>query len=192
MRDKVLLIALLTAWNAPASAYADGGTVRCSEQRDGLRITVFTAPNPLRAGIADVSVLVQDCDNGKPRLDVPSSISAYPVHESWRKFTVPTTADAATNKILRAAHLTFSEPGPWRIDVAVPSSQRGPTISFDLEVAEARPPWLDMSLWIAWPLFAIAVFAVHEWRKQRPASPRLVSRYSSEHHLFDSTPMSKT
>ena len=46
------------AWNVPAIACADGGTVRLCEVRDGRRITVLTAPTLLRAGPLDVSVLV--------------------------------------------------------------------------------------------------------------------------------------
>ena len=48
------------------AARGDGGTVRLSRCEGGLRITVFTAPTPFRAGPVDISVLVQDAVTGEP------------------------------------------------------------------------------------------------------------------------------
>src|SRR5689334_6480039 len=109
VRDKVLLIAVLTAWNVPAITYADGGTVRAREVRDGRRITVFTSPTFLRAGPLDVSVLVQDATSGKPLLDLPILVSAYPILDPQRKISAPATTDTATNKPLHAAQLKLPE-----------------------------------------------------------------------------------
>ena len=50
----------------PAPARADGGTVRLSERQGEYRITVFTAPVPFRAGLVDISVLVQDAVSRTP------------------------------------------------------------------------------------------------------------------------------
>ncbi|HYV36811.1 MAG TPA: hypothetical protein VE988_13975 [Gemmataceae bacterium] len=172
MRNKVLLIAVLTAWNVPALAYADGGTVRASEVRDGRRITVFTSPTFLRAGPLDVSVLVQDAASGKPLLDLPIVVTAYPILDPRRKISAPATTDAATNKLLHAAQLNLPEDGTWRIEVVVKGLEQEPAIGFDVDVAPPPPPWLGMSLWIGWPLLAIGVFACHQWlvHKRRPFS----------------------
>lgn len=162
MRGRVLMMVLLAVCHVPSVARGDGGTIRCSEQRGSRRITVFTAPSVLHAGLADVSVLVQNSDTGKPLLDVPIVVAAYPLHEPWRKISVPATTEAATNKLLRAGQLQLAEPGRWHVEVVVQESDQGPPIGFDVEVAPAPPPWLDMSLWIGWPLLVIVLFVVHQ------------------------------
>ncbi len=163
MRGKILLIAIFTVWNAPTIACADGGTVRFCEVRDGRRITIFTAPTLLRAGLVDVSVLVQDVGSGNPLLDLPIVVSAYPIADPRRRISAPATTEAATNKLLHAAQLKLPEAGAWRIEVVVEGAQHEPGIRFDLDVAQQPPPWLDLSLWIGWPLLAIGVFAVHQY-----------------------------
>jgi hypothetical protein len=172
VRGKVLLITMWTAWNASAIAHADGGTVRFCEVRDGRRITVFTAPTLLRAGPLDVSVLVQEVDSGKPLLDLPIVVSAYPIPDPWPKISAPATTEAATNKLLHMAQLKLPEAGTWRIEVVVEGAQQETAIRFDVFVAQAPPRWLDMSLWIGWPLLAIGVFAFHQYlvHRRRPVS----------------------
>jgi hypothetical protein len=174
VRDKVLLIAVLTAWNAPAIASADGGIVRLCEVRAGRRITIFTAPTLLRAGPMDVSVLVQDVASGKPVLDLPIVVSAFPIPDPRRSISAHATTEAATNKLLHAAQLNLPEAGAWRIEVIVEGAQQEAALRFDVVVAQEPPPWLDMSLWIGWPLLAIGVFAFHQWlspcAKQSPGS----------------------
>jgi hypothetical protein len=166
-----LVIALLTAWNMPAIARADGGTVRVCEERAGRRITVFTAPTSIRAGPLDVSVLVQDVASRKPLLDVPIVVSAYPITDPQRIISAPATTDAATNKLLHAAQLNLPEAGTWRIEVVTDGLPQESAIRFDVVVAPPAPPWLDMSLWIGWPLLAIGLYAIHQGlvQRRRPA-----------------------
>ena len=176
MRDKVLLIALLTAWNAPTIACADGGTVRFSEVRDGRRITVFTSPTFACAGTLDVSVLMQDVASGRPLLDLPIVVSAYPISDPQRIVSASATMNAATNKLLHAAQINLPEAGAWRIKVVVGDGlQRGAPICFDVVVASPPLPWLDLAAWIGWPLLAIGLFVFHQWLAHRRAPmPRQV------------------
>jgi hypothetical protein len=167
MRGNVMMLVLFTLVVGKSSALADGGTVRFSEKREGRWITVFTAPTPLRAGPVDISVLVQDADSGRPLRDVPIVVSAQPIRNPSARTSIPATTEAATNKFLHSAPLEFSEPGWWHIEVVVRGSSSEPAIGFDVEVAEALPPWLNMSLWIGWPLAAIGFFAVHQWLVHR-------------------------
>ena len=168
MRHALIGIAWLAATGV---ASADGGAVRFSEVRDGRRITVFTAPTPLRAGPVDVSVLVQDAATGKPLLDVPVVVSAWPIEQADRRMGVPATTEAATNKLLRAASIDFSSAGQWHLEVSVQGST---PVGFDVEVDAAPPAWLDMAWWIGWPFAAIAFFAIHQcWTRSRlPFSAR--------------------
>ena len=85
MCASVILSAPFVLAIAASVARADGGTLRISERRDGRRISVFTTPTPLRAGLADISILVQDAATGKPLPEVPVMVSVHPAHNSQRK-----------------------------------------------------------------------------------------------------------
>ena len=170
----VVVMAWLAVAVEPPVALADGGALRFSERRDGRVITVFTTPTPLRAGPVDVSALVQDADSGRPLGDVSIVVHAHPLDHVGGSVNAPATTEAATNKLLRAARLELSEPGRWHVEVIVSGTSQGQPIGFDVEVAEAFPPWLQMSLWIGWPLVAIGLFAVHQYRIQRRSGFGLV------------------
>jgi hypothetical protein len=164
-RIRVLLLGMSLA-TSPA-AFADGGAVRISETRGDAQITVFTAPTPLVVGSADISVLVLDSKSGKPRVDLPIRVSAFPIDHSVRTVRVDATSEAATNKLMRSASVAFAQPGIWEIDVTVEGL--GP-LGFGVEVDEPPPPWREMSIWIGWPLLVIAAFAVRQWMTARRAS----------------------
>jgi hypothetical protein len=173
---KLTAIGLLATWLALGAevsvATADGGAVRYSERRGGRLVTVFTAPTPLRTGVVDVSVLLQDANSGKPLLDVPVMVHAERIDHEQR-ISIPATTEAATNKLLRAAQIDLTAPGRWHLEVVVEGSSPGPPIGFDVEVAEALPPWVETSLWIGWPLAAIALFAAHQFLvRRRPQALR--------------------
>lgn len=148
--------AFLLVLLAVAPVRGDGGTVRLSEVHDGRRITVFTSPVPLRAGPVDVSVLVQDERTGKPILDV-----GVTVFVEGRAY--PASTAVATNKLFQAAQFDLPAPGRWRIDVEV-QGPKGPTrVGCDVEATEALPSWLDLALWIGWPVGAILLFVAHKY-----------------------------
>jgi hypothetical protein len=156
------LLAGLVLGVGPSVAAADGGTVRYSGRQADRLVTVFTDPTPLRTGLVDVSVLVQDANSGQALADVPIIISAEPIDHSQQPITVGATVEAATNKLLRAAQFDLASPGRWHLEVDVDGSGQELPIEFDVEVTEGLPAWVEMSLWIGWPLAAIGLFGVHQ------------------------------
>jgi hypothetical protein len=179
MKARPLVITLATIWLAfdSSPALGDGGTLRFSGRRGDRVITVFTAPAPLRAGAIDLSVLVQDAETGKPITHVPVSVQAQLIGQSETAIRAVATNEAATNKLMSAATLELLRPGRWRFDLSVQGLATATPITFDAEIADAQPPWLDISLWIAWPLLPIGLFVLHRLRlRRRP-------REASERHL---------
>jgi hypothetical protein len=161
-----IVIALLTAWltlgKVGSLAVADGGALRLAERRGDRLIAVFTSPNPVRAGTVDVSVLVQEAASGRPLTNLAIEVRAdLPGNEQARD-SASATSEAATNKLMQAARLELSDAGRWHVDVIVQGIGPGAPIDFEMEVAEALPPGLALSLWIAWPLAAVALFAAHQ------------------------------
>lgn len=156
------LLAGLVLGARPSAAGADGGAVRYSGRQADRLVTVFTDPTPLRTGLVDVSVLVQDADSGQTLVGVPIIVHAEPIDHSNQRITVGATAEAATNKLLRAARFDLPSPGKWHLEVDVDGAGQKLPIEFDVEVTEGLPAWFEMSLWIGWPLAAIGLFGVHQ------------------------------
>jgi hypothetical protein len=146
----------------PALARADGGTLRFSKQSGGYRITLFTLPTALRAGVVDFSVLVQSADSERPVLDVPVTVHVNPEKEPQRRTGGLATTAAATNKLFRAIQLELPEPGRWHVEVAVHAPGHSVQVKTELEVGSPLPSWIDLGMWIGWPLGAIMVFGIHQ------------------------------
>ncbi len=172
--------ALLLALAAPATARADGGLVRASVEQDGLTVTLFTAPTPLRAGVADVSVLVQDARSREPLLDAQVTVhlaaqdGAGDVaaghrghHGAGHVEAVRLTGEAASNKILKAARVELPEPGRYRLRAEVRRGAQRATAAADVEVAPPGARWREIGWALAVPPVAIVLFAVHQALRRR-------------------------
>jgi hypothetical protein len=155
-------LGMMVVFFIPTTACADGGTLRFSKLCDGYRITLFTAPTPLRAGTADFSVLLQAADSETPLLDVPVSVHVYPVGEPQRRRGGLATTAVATNKLFQAIALELPEAGTWRVEIEVQGPERAASVEADLKVEPPMPAGLDLAFWIAWPAGAIVLFAFHQ------------------------------
>jgi hypothetical protein len=171
MKGKLAMAALLTVWlelgAGSSRALGDGGTLRFSGRRDDRMITVLTTPAPLEVGPADLSVLVQQAETGTPITELPIDVIARRTGHQEAAIRASATTEAATNKLMRAARLDLLEPGRWHIDVVVAGVDPAQPIGFDVDVAPPPPPWMQMILWIAWPIIPIGLFALKEFRTKR-------------------------
>jgi hypothetical protein len=146
----------------PASfAHADGGTLRVCNRSDHYQVAVFTSPTPLRAGPVDLSVLVQRALNGECVTDARAFVRLKS-RGSGRVMQLPATADAATNKLFRAATFELPEPGWWDVEVAV-EGPYGPTlVTFDFWAEEPLPRWVELWPWFGWPALVVVLFGLHQ------------------------------
>jgi hypothetical protein len=159
------LICSLSTWCA--SARADGGQLRCSGKQGGYQITVLTSPTPLRAGLVDVSVLVQDAQTREPlpqaQVMIRLTRPGQPIQES------PATQEAATNKLLHAALFQLPAPGSWKTEVEVEGPHGKASIACELEAGEPLPAWRELWPWIGWPGLVTLFFATHQVLRRRQA-----------------------
>ncbi|MFA7344654.1 MAG: hypothetical protein WC003_10140 [Terrimicrobiaceae bacterium] len=170
---RLLVIALFPA--ASSLLRADGGVTVGQIERDGLRVTAFAAPVPVRAGPLDVTFLVQEIPSNRPvtdariecsvrKLDPPSP---DPVRlPAWCSTVAPGTRVLATsthsrNKLLSGAYLPLTGPGRWELDIRVARGPSAFSAAIPLSVAAPQPP---LSIW--WPLIAWVPVAilVYVWR----------------------------
>jgi len=166
-------VALLVATSSLLRA--DGGITVGQIERDRLRVTVFAAPVPIRAGPLDVTFLVQEIPSNQPVTDASVACSVQKVGPpspgavrlpAWCSTIVPgalipATAAHSRNKLLSGAYLPLTEPGRWELGVHV---ARGParfTAALPLDVSAPQPP-----LWTWWPLIALvpAAILLYVWR----------------------------
>jgi hypothetical protein len=162
LRARAALVAGL--FLAAALAMGDGGRVRLRQDAGPYTITVFTAPEPLIAGPADVSVLVQDRTTGDVVLDAPVEVRLRPP-DGARALAYATTA--GRNRLLRQAAVEVPFAGRWHLEVAVRRGTAEELVSALLPVEPASSR--DASIWpfLAAPPVAVAVFALRKTRFRR-------------------------
>jgi hypothetical protein len=146
-------------------AFADGGILQMQRSAGPFVITVFTAPAPLRAGPADISILVQDSSNHNPVLDAKVTVSLY--REGGEAIKAEARREQSKNKLLYAALLNLPEEGRWKIEVIVVRNSEEAKIGGAIIVAPQRPFLLTYWWTLALPPVAIGLFVINQWLKRK-------------------------
>jgi hypothetical protein len=153
---------------------ADGGAVRLSREQGNYQIAVLTTPTPLRAGPIDISVLVQKAGTHELVSDGQVALKLTQRGRPGRSISQLATAQAATNKLFRAAHFELRESGWWDVDVSIDGPLGHADARTPLQVAEPLPAWQAIWPWFGWPALVISLFGAGEIfmmaRRRRPES----------------------
>lgn len=159
----------------PFLLFADGGVSVGQFAKGDLRVTVFAAPAPVRAGPLDVSVLVQEIPTNEPVTDATVAFSLQKVSPpsperirlpAWCSSSPPGSWIAASsahsnNKLLSGAYLPLPESGRWELTLRI---SRG-TVDFTESILlDALPPRNLLATW--WPFIALvpATIILYAWR----------------------------
>jgi len=159
---KVLMSMML----APLAVQADGGAVCLHEASGPFLVTVFVSPYPLRAGPADISVLVQDRETSEVVLDPTIKLAIHPLSANGSHLLTQARRELATNRLLQSARLDLPAPGLWVLNVSVSRGREEAVLSTTLQVAPETS-----RLAVVWPLLlfpplAIGLFAIHQVLKR--------------------------
>ncbi|HEY5743780.1 MAG TPA: hypothetical protein VIS99_14715 [Terrimicrobiaceae bacterium] len=166
-----------------ASAQGDGGAIISRQTLNGLNVTVFASPAPVRAGPVDISVLVQR--GQKPILDAG-------VNVTWRASSssspdwlppcctmesgtekIPALRAHSNNKFLYSAIVPMKSAGLSALEIEVAQGDQKSLLSCEVEVLQPLPPALAFWPWLLFPPLAIAGFALHQSiTKSREGSPK--------------------
>jgi hypothetical protein len=162
------LLASVLLLGLAAAARADGGTVEASQVIGNERVTIFTSPNPLRAGPIDVSIWVQDAASGATLPDVSVDLELSAPQAASETLHAPATHAAATNKLFLAAIVDVPQAGRWHLtaNCAGRSSNGKPfesQLSCNLAIAEPLPKWRSMWPWYSWPAVVVLLFVWRQW-----------------------------
>lgn len=157
----LVLLALAFAMSAPSDARADGGALVKVENVADRQISVFVAPNPLRAGPIDVSILVQRSDGGQMIADAEIAVALRSDEAGAIPASSPASHAAATNKLLQSAWLDLNVAGRWQGEVLCTVEGVRHSVPFTIEAGPPLPAWLSLWAWFLWPVGAIGLFAAH-------------------------------
>ena len=156
----------LLGFLAAAFLFADGGAVQFRKQTGPLLITVFAAPTPLCAGIADVTVLVQNTHDASVVLDAEVGLTLTKSGES--DIAVNATHELATNKLVYAAYPTLPSEGEWHLNVHVKSKSASATVDGVIIVLPRRQSIIAYWQYIALAPAGILLFITNQLLKRRP------------------------
>lgn len=144
---------------------ADSGVMQFRKEAGPFLVTLFSSPSPLRAGPADLSVLVESAQTRTPILD--AAVSLHLRSESGREADAGATHEQATNKLLYAALPTIPGPGTWEVQVMVSRQTTLAKAVGSIQVLPAPPAIVHY-----WPYFAIVpcligLFILNQYLKAR-------------------------
>ena len=147
------------------TARADGGVVLCRRTGAPFDITVFLAEMPLRPGLADLSVLLEQAVGHSPILDAQVFIELE--HEGGMMIRAEATRSQARNKLLYCSLIDVPLSGHWKMRVHVIHGNNAAEVRSDLVVA--APQSLLLSYWklTATPPVIIILFIINQWLRRR-------------------------
>jgi hypothetical protein len=143
-------------------ADADGGTIQLREASGPIIVTVLTAPEVVRVGPMDTSVLVQNRETGAVILDATVNLASNPAAEVSRRVLSRAAHSQATNKLLQAATINVSTPGWWDLEVTVRSGGEEKVFATKVLVAPSAPRWRAIWPFLIVPPLGIGLFVLHE------------------------------
>lgn len=177
------LFALAGLWVSIASSFADGGVVLARQVVNGFDLTVFASPSPLRAGPVDVSVLVQNPENGGAVLDADVAVawsSKSSASPDWLppcctmddgRAAIPATRGHSQNQFLYSAIVPIRSAGPSELVLHVNVGGKKALLSCDVKVLPPQAPAQAYWPLLALPPFVVAGFTLHQRLSRRRGVP---------------------
>jgi hypothetical protein len=155
-------------------AFSDGGTVQLRKHVGSFLLTLFSAPVPLRAGIADLGVMVQKASNQQSILDARVSLELSKPEQD--KIAIQATRAQSDNKLLYGARVTLPSPGVWQFVLSVTANGETVQTSGNLSVLPEQTPLESYWPYFAIPPLAIFLFVINQWLKSERGVRRFVGR----------------
>ena len=155
-----------------AAARADGGAMLLHQDAGSFTITLFAAPQPLRTGDADLSVMVQDRTSGEVLLDPAIDVTVAPESPSASPQTVRLAKGQASNRLLQACTVHFSTAGRWHLALLIRRGNDQAQLSTDCTVEPNHSRATLVWFYILLPVGVILLFVIHQFLKLRSEGHR--------------------
>jgi hypothetical protein len=154
------------------AAHADGGRLQMRQAAGPFVVSLFTTPESLAVGPADVSVLVEE--QGSVLLDADVFVTLTPEYASIAPVIAHLSHSHATNRLMEDAIVQLPRAGRWRAVVHVSEAGREASATTDLTVANHSARRGAIWLFAVLPLCAIALFAWVQTEKRRALRARML------------------
>ena len=146
-------------------ARADGGVVVFQQTSAPFTVTLFSAEMPLRPGVADLSVLLEQTDGRSPILDARVFIELQ--HETGTIVRTEATRNQARNKLLYCSLINLPKSGKWKLRLHVTRGESSGEVLSELLVAAPQPVLVSYWQLFALPPIAITLFLINQWLRRR-------------------------
>jgi hypothetical protein len=155
-------------------AWGDGGALVLHQRAGSVNISLFASPSPLRAGMADLSVLLQDGETQEILLNGVIELELSKPDE--KPIRVDATQGQATNRLLYAASVDLPSAGKWDIAARCRVGREQVVVRGQLTVLTPESPIFDYWAYFLIVPLAISLFALNQVLKTRRRSARLPTR----------------
>jgi len=159
----VLILVLLGSF--VQIARADGGVVLFQQTTAPFTITLFSTEMPLRPGVADLSVLLEQPDGRSPILDARVFIELE--HETGTIIRGEATRSQARNKLLYCSLINVPKAGKWKMRLHVTQDEISAEVFGDLLVAAPQPVLFSHWKLFAFPPVIIILFLFNQSLRRR-------------------------
>jgi hypothetical protein len=138
-------------------------------------VSLFTTPESLAVGPADLSVMVEEQGSGEVLLDADVVIVLTPEDAGNVPVIAHLSHAHATNRLLQDAVVQLPHAGRWHAILHIREAGREASASTDLTVANYSARRGTVWLFAVLPICAIALFAWVQAAKQRARRRRMLS-----------------
>lgn len=167
-----LIVALLLACTAFA-AHADGGRLQMRQSAGPFVVSLFTTPESLAVGQADLSVMVEE--QTSVLLDADVVITLTSDDASSAPVIAHLSHAHATNRLLQDAVVQLPHAGRWHAVIHVSQAGRAASASTNLTVANYSARRATVWFFAVLPLCMVALFAWVQVVKRRARRRRMLS-----------------
>jgi hypothetical protein len=157
------------------AAHADGGRLQMRQAAGPFIVSLFTTPESLAVGPADLSVMVEEQSGGGVLLDPDVFVTLTPEDARIARVVAHLSHAHATNRLLQDAVVQLPRAGRWRAVVHVSESGREASAATELTVANYSARRGTVWLFAVLPVCAVALFAWVQVAKQRARRRRLLN-----------------
>jgi hypothetical protein len=161
------LAAFLMLAMGTSAARADGGAMLLHQDAGAFTITLFAAPQPLRTGDADLSVMVQDRSSGEILLDPIIDLTVAPKPPGASPQTVRLAKGQASNRLLQACTVHFPAAGTWHLALLIRRGNEHAQLSTECTVEPNRSRATLVWFYILLPVGIVLLFVIHQVLKTR-------------------------
>jgi hypothetical protein len=157
------------------AAHADDGRLQMRQATGPFVVSLFTMPESLAVGSADLSVMVEDQGGGSILLDANVVVALTPEDASIAPVIAHLSHAHATNRLLEDAVVQLPRAGRWRAVIHVSETGREASVATELTVANYSARRGTVWFFAVLPVCAVALFAWVQVAKQRARRRRLLS-----------------